>query len=81
METMTHAIVHFEIDDAVEAVPVNWIFNDGKKCYFPEAVTKTVRQKIRKGEPFDPEWTCFDCRVIKYYGKSFSYPNSSNLFV
>lgn len=73
---MDYAIVHFEIDDSVEAVPVNWTTNDGKKCYFPEAITKSVRQKIKRGEPYDPAWTCFNCRVIKYFGELLTLKNT-----
>lgn len=67
---MKYAIVHFKVDDSVEAVPSSWILSDGNTCYFPAALNKSVRQKIKKSEPYDPEWSCFNCRVIKYYGES-----------
>lgn len=68
---MPWAVVEFLDRGEVEAVPTNWLYDEAKKCYWPE---KSFRQSdlIKKqAEPDTNSWATYSVRVFNSYGKFY----------
>ena len=70
-----YAVVKFDVDGAIEAVPRNWI-EDGF-AYFPKkaGLERAVKQS---SEPCK-EWTKYEFQLIKYYGRRGYFSSISYL--
>jgi len=78
MGSKTHAIVCFDVDNSVDAVPTSWIQdneNGTQSCWYPPEgsfSTRALRKAARKCEDAKADWICYPCRVMKLFGKHLS---------
>ena len=71
-----YAVVKFDVDGAIEAVPRNWI-EDGF-AYFPKKKAGLERAVKQSSEPCK-EWTKYEFQLIKYYGRRGYFSSISYL--
>ena len=64
-----YAVVNFLDTREVEVVPLVWLFNKKKKCYWPH-FTDAKRKKAVKNQ-LKPEktWAKYNVKVMKIYGE------------
>jgi hypothetical protein len=63
-------VVHFPLDNSVEAVPSKWISEDLKVCPWPKRKSASFDKVIR--DPISTpgtDWELYEIRIIKRYGK------------
>lgn len=67
-------VVHFKIDDSVEAVPIKWLLlseNEQFYCKFPPSTTPNVVKLCANPDKTPPvHWKSFEVEIIKRYGKN-----------
>jgi hypothetical protein len=63
-------VVHFSLDNSVEAVPSKWISADLKVCPWPKRKSASFDKVIRDPNSTPgPDWELYEIRIIKRYGK------------
>jgi len=66
------SIVEFE--DGIKLVPILWIFNDNKKCYWPNYTKQEeINQAIFNEEHPDSKWLSYN--VLRKFGTADTYAN------
>lgn len=66
------AVVSFQTDNSVEAVPSGWLAEDQKSCCWPDEKPANFLNLIR-----DPcsspqiDWNFWEVEVVKFYGKYY----------
>ncbi|CAL8068010.1 unnamed protein product [Orchesella dallaii] len=62
------AIVNFEIDNSVAAVPSEWISDTEDSCYYPGNITgKKLNKLVKNSSAVEPTWENHRCSVMRYY--------------
>jgi hypothetical protein len=63
-------VVHFPLDNSVEAVPSKWISEDLKVCPWPKRKSASFDKVIRDPTSTPgPDWELYEIRIIKRYGR------------
>jgi len=68
------AVVHFYVDNSVEAVPSTWLTVDKTSCYWPKKIPANFKS-VRDNPLSIPGevWEIFEILVVKFSGKFFEY--------
>lgn len=63
MIIMEWTVVRFLSEDEVEAVPLKWIIENKKYCYFP-SLRENVKKAIKYCFDVDPAWEKYEVNVL-----------------
>jgi len=68
------AVVYFENEKRYTVIPATWIAENRIQCYWPGKKTRN-KSKIQTDPDSVPDdtFSIINCRVIKSYGKLWSY--------